>query len=217
MHGLRGSLATPDPVSAGLGIIRLPSLVLCYDIVTRLPSLRIRRLLLLRFGSLFFPFWYSPPLSAVSLLPLALLPSSPPPRWTNLPSPMPPPCTTSSVAVAPWAPPSSSITSFPLQTVRPTGSGISGGCAGSGLRPGLTRGTVDRDEVDRLRKRFMKLDKVRRDVHQCTHHILNMTPTGRLRHHRPRRVPFLAADLLQPTCHQVRLITVGGYPSPDNN
>ena len=217
MHGLRGSLATPDPVSAGLGIIRLPSRVLCYDIVTRLPSLHIRRPFLLRSCSLLFPFLYSPPLSTASLPPLALFPSPPPPLWTNPPSPMPPPCTTSSVAVAPWAPPSSSTTSFPPQTVRPTSSGISWGCAGSGLRPGLTRGTVDRDEVDRLRKRFMKLDKVRRDLHQYTYHILNMSPTGRFRHHRPRRVPFLAANLLQPTCHQVRLITVGGYPSQDNH
>lgn len=32
-------------------------------------------------------------------------------------------------------------------------------------------GTVNRDEVDRLRKRFMKLDKVRRDLHPYTHHI----------------------------------------------
>lgn len=39
MHGLRGSLAAPDPVSAGLGNIRLPSLVLCYDIVTISPHL----------------------------------------------------------------------------------------------------------------------------------------------------------------------------------
>lgn len=34
MHGLRGSLVTPNAASAGLGIIRLLSLVLCYDIVS---------------------------------------------------------------------------------------------------------------------------------------------------------------------------------------
>jgi serine/threonine-protein phosphatase 2B regulatory subunit len=36
-----------------------------------------------------------------------------------------------------------------------------------------------------------------------------MTPTGRFRHYRPRRVPLPASDLLQPARHQVRFISAG--------
>ena len=70
------------------------------------------------------------------------------------------------------------------------------------------RYTVDREEVDRLRKRFMKLDKVRLPSSSKTNPIpttqpsdfpLTNPPTGRLRHNRARRIPATPPSLLQPS------------------
>ena len=83
--------------------------------------------------------------------------------WTNPPNPTPQPCTTSNAEEALLVQPNSSIILCRPPTVRlfdprfPMLYAV-GWSQNKGSRANIK--TVDREEVDRLRKRFMKLDKV---------------------------------------------------------
>ena len=65
-----------------------------------------------------------------------------------------------------------------------------------GKGEGLTRGIVDREEVDRLRKRFMKLDKVRTRRRPVVEGK-QMTDwrIGQLWHNRERRVLVITTSV----------------------
>lgn len=63
---------------------------------------------------------------------------------------------------------------------------------------------VDREEVDRLRKRFMKLDKVTAFLVRLAGRPRLTPSSGQLWHHRARRVSEPPANLFQPPGNTVR-------------
>lgn len=75
---------------------------------------------------------------------------------------------------------------------------------------------VNRDEVDRLRKRFMKLDKVR--VPPSSPPLsavleLMARASGQFGHHRARRIPQPSPDRVEPPCNKVCPVA---FPPPSS-
>lgn len=93
----------------------------------------------------------------------------------------------------------SSIVSFPVPIVRRLALRVRASSDESGV--------VDRDEVDRLRKRFMKLDKVGQDSlpEMKSAYSPLSSNTGQQRHYRTGRVPLTTPSGLKPFSHPVPL------------